>query len=140
MHVHLHGRPRRGRILMRLRHPSGRIVHLSCGISLDHAESPSAALEMLDAAASALRSHFGTGLLGVALRLPYPLAAALADDGRARTRLRAELDAKGLEVVTLSGVPDAEGGGENTPGDWSATTRVRHTLDLARILVDLLPF
>ncbi|MEU4694925.1 hypothetical protein [Actinoplanes sp. NPDC023714] len=125
---------------MRLRHPSGRIVHLSCGISLDHAESPSAGLELLDAAASDLRSRFGTGLLGVALRLPYPLAAALADDGRARTRLRADLDAKGLEVVTLSGVPDAEGGGENTPGDWSETSRVRHTLDLARILVDLLPF
>ncbi|MBB2941960.1 sugar phosphate isomerase/epimerase [Actinoplanes lutulentus] len=136
---------------MRLRHPSGRIVHLSCGISLVHAETPTDGLERLEAAAGELRTHFGTGLLGVALRLSYPLAAALADDGRARTRLRAELDAKGLEVVTLSGVPDAEGGGEDTtaddvesdprsPGDWSTPSRVRHTLALARILVDLLPF
>ncbi|MEU4424807.1 hypothetical protein AB0F81_29655 [Actinoplanes sp. NPDC024001] len=123
---------------MRLRHPSGRIVHLSCGISLDQAESLSAAVERLDAATSALRTRFGSGTLGVALRLPYPLAAALADDGRARTRLRTELDARGLEVVTLSGGPGAEGGGQSTV-DWSEPARLRQTLDLARILVDLLP-
>ncbi|WP_229072199.1 sugar phosphate isomerase/epimerase [Actinoplanes sp. DH11] len=124
---------------MRLRHPSGRTVHLSCGVSLVDAETPSAGLERLEAAAADLRSHCGTGVLGVALRLPYPLAAALADDGRARTRLRAELDARRLEVVTLSGVPDAEGGGDENPADWSEISRVRHTLALARILVDLLP-
>ena len=124
---------------MRLRHPSGRIVHLSCGISLDQADSFSAAVARLDAATTALRARFGTGTLGVALRLPCPLAAALADDGRARTRLRNELDARGLEVVTLSGVPDAEGGGENSP-DWTDPGRLRNTLELARILVDLLPF
>ncbi|WP_328466584.1 TIM barrel protein [Actinoplanes sp. NBC_00393] len=121
---------------MRLRHPSGRIVHLSCGISLNQAESLTAAVERLDAAASALRSRFGSGTLGVALRLPYPLAADLADDGRARSRLRTELDARGLEVVTLSGVP---GAAEPAP-DWSEPARLRHTVDLARILVDLLPF
>ncbi|MFC7532179.1 hypothetical protein [Actinoplanes sp. GCM10030250] len=125
---------------MRLRHPSGRIVHLSCGISLDQAETLSAAVDHLDAATSALRARFGTGTLGVALRLPLPLAAALADDGRARTRLRFELDARGLEVVTLSGGSDAEGGGEDPVADWSTPGRLRHTLELARILVDLLPF
>jgi hypothetical protein len=116
---------------MRLRHPSGRIVHLSCGISLDQADSLTAAGERLDAATSALRTRFGSGRLAVALRLPYPLAAALADEGRARTRLRAELDARGLEVVTLSG--------ETSTADWSEPERLRQTLDLARILVDLLP-
>jgi hypothetical protein len=124
---------------MRLRHPSGRIVHLSCGISLDHAEDVSTAIDRLDAANAALRGYFGTGVLTVALRLPYRLAAALADDGRARTRLRAELDARGLDVVTLSGAPGHEGGAAD-PTDWSDPARVRHTLDLARILVDLLPF
>ncbi|GLY01566.1 hypothetical protein [Actinoplanes rectilineatus] len=39
----------------------------------------------------------------------------------------------------MSGGPDAEDGGENTPGDWSEAARLRHTLELARILVDLLP-
>ncbi|WP_430782146.1 sugar phosphate isomerase/epimerase family protein [Actinoplanes sp. G11-F43] len=122
---------------MRLRHPSGRTVHLSCGISLDHAEDVTAAVERLDAANTVLRGHFGSGPLSVALRLPYRLAAALAAGIRARTRLRAELDARGLEVVTLSGAPG--GGGEQVPPDWSEPARLRHTLDLARVLVDLLP-
>ncbi|GAA1624770.1 hypothetical protein GCM10009828_061080 [Actinoplanes couchii] len=112
-------------------------MHLSCGISLDHAEDVTTAVERLDAANSVLRGHFGTGALTVALRLPLRLAAALAEQGRARTRLRNELDARGLEVVTLSGAP--EGGGEHPAPDWSEPARLRHTLDLARILVDLLP-
>jgi sugar phosphate isomerase/epimerase len=65
-------------------------------------------------------------------------------DARARTRLRAELDARGLEVFTLSGVPYAEGGDEGSATarylpDWSSPARLEYTLDLARILVDLLP-
>jgi sugar phosphate isomerase/epimerase len=122
---------------MRLRHPSGRIVHLSCGISLDHAEDVSAAVERLDAANAALRERFGTGTLTVALRLSYRLAGTLAAGSRGRTRLRTELDARGLEVVTISGAPCPDG---DDPADWSDPARVRHTLDLARILVDLLPF
>lgn len=116
---------------MRLRHPSGRIVHLSCGISLDQADSLTAAVERLDAATSALRNRFGSSRLAVALRLPYALVTQLVDEGRARTRLRSELDGRGLEVLTLSGVP--------SDGDWSSPDRLRQTLDLARILVDLLP-
>ena len=120
---------------MRLRHPSGRTVHLSCGISLDQATDVSAAVDRLAAANGTLREHFGTGALAIALRLPYRLAAHLAEDRRARDRLRTELDARGLEVVTLSGAT----AGDGEPGDWSAPSRVRHTLDLARVLVDLLP-
>ncbi|MEV6346543.1 hypothetical protein [Actinoplanes sp. NPDC051851] len=199
---------------MRLRHPSGRIVHLNCGVSLADAQTPVAAYAQIDAAASVLRSRLGSGTLAIALRLPYVLAAALVNDGRARTRLRAELDARGLEVVTLSGGPGVRGGGEKDPDpcgggpvglpggaalreaaggpvgepadgaipggaipggaisgdaaggiaggaisgdaaggiagdakepaslelpDWSQPARLQHTLDLARILVDLLP-
>ena len=120
---------------MRLRHPSGRIVHLSCGISLDHAETLTDVVERLDAATTALRAHFGTGTLDIALRLPYSLAGTLAASVKPRGRLRAELDLRGLEVVTLSGVP----GPAEPPADWSGTARLRHTLDLARILVDVLP-
>ncbi|MEV0902634.1 hypothetical protein [Actinoplanes sp. NPDC049802] len=131
---------------MRLRHPSGRIVHLSCGISLDHAEDAATVVDRLDAVNTALRGHFGTGALTVALRLPYRLATALAADGRARTRLRADLDARGLEVVTVSGASGPASGEDRTDtaedgpeADWSEPARLRHTLDLARILVDLLP-
>ncbi|WP_203823878.1 hypothetical protein [Actinoplanes palleronii] len=148
---------------MRLRHPSGRIVHLTCGVSLTEALTPADAFTALEAAAAALRAGLSgtSGTLGIALRLSHPLAAALVDDGRARTRLRAELDRHGLEVVTLSGGPDAEGGGappvqaettqagtesSGTPSapiaplpDWSEPARLQHTLALARILVDMLP-
>jgi sugar phosphate isomerase/epimerase len=130
---------------MRLRHHSGRIVHLSHGTNVRPARNLPAVVEQLDTYASAIRARLGVDTLGVSLWLPPTLAAALAVDGRARTRLRAELDARGLEVVTLSGVPYAEGGGEESSDqnryspDWSDPARLEYTLDLARILVDLLP-
>jgi sugar phosphate isomerase/epimerase len=130
---------------MRLRHPSGRVVHLSYGANIRPARDLPAVVEQLDTYASAIRAKLGVDTLGVSLWLPPSLAAALAVDARARTRLRAELDARGLEVVTLSGVPYAEGGGEASSDtsryvpDWSDPARLEYTLDLARILVDLLP-
>jgi sugar phosphate isomerase/epimerase len=123
---------------MRLRHHSGRIVHLSHGVDTRAARDLKTLIDQLDTYASATRARLGVDLLGVSLALPPTLAAALAVDGRARTRLRAELDARGLEVVTLSGVSYAEGGGETEP-DWSDPARLEYTLDLARVLVDLLP-
>jgi sugar phosphate isomerase/epimerase len=129
---------------MRLRHHSGRIVHLSYGTNVRPARDLQALVDQLDTYASAIRVRLGVDTLGVSLWLPPTLAAALAVDGRARTRLRAELDARGLEVVTLSGVPYAEGGDEGSATarylpDWSSPARLEYTLDLARILVDLLP-
>ncbi|WP_189082788.1 sugar phosphate isomerase/epimerase family protein [Mangrovihabitans endophyticus] len=99
-------------------------------------------VDQLDTYASAIRARLGVDTLGVSLWLPPTLAAALAADGRARTRLRSELDARGLEVRSLSGVPFAEGGGEvigEDAPDWSDPARLEYTLDLARVLVDLLP-
>jgi sugar phosphate isomerase/epimerase len=145
MHVQMHPVVRPGRILMRLKHHSGRIVHLSHGVNVRPARDLPALVDQLDTYASAIRARLGVNLLGVSLWLPPTLAAALAVDGRARTRLRAELDARGLEVVTVSGVPYAEGGGEASSGthryvpDWSDPARLEYTLDLGRILVDLLP-
>ncbi len=130
---------------MRLRHHSGRVVHLSTGTNVRSARDLPAVVEQLDTYATAIRARLGVDTLGVSLWLPPTLAAALAVDGRSRTRLRAELDARGLEVVTLSGVPYAEGGGEASSDtsryvpDWSDPARLEYTLDLARILVDLLP-
>jgi sugar phosphate isomerase/epimerase len=129
---------------MRLRHRSGRLVHLSSGVNIRAARDLPAVINRLDTYASAIRARLDVDTLGVSLWLPPSLAAALAVDGRLRTRLRDELDARGLEVVTLSGVPYAEGGGEASAGgadepDWSDPARLEYTLDLARILVDLLP-
>jgi len=130
---------------MRLRHHSGRVVHLSHGTDLRPARDLPAVVEQLDAYAAVVRERMSEArldvdTLGVSLWLPPTLAAALAIDGRARTRLRAELDARGLEVVTLSGMPCTEGGDEGSGlPDWSSPARLEYTLDLARILVDLLP-
>ena len=113
----LHRRPARpGRILMRLRHHSG-----PGRPPQPRHERPArrrifpAVVAQLDTYAAAIRARLDVDTLGVSLWLPPTLAAALAIDGRARTRLRAELDARGLEVVTLSGVPYAEGGAEARP-------------------------
>jgi sugar phosphate isomerase/epimerase len=145
MHVHLHRYDRHRRILMRLQHHSGRIVHLSHGINLRPVRDLPALVGQLDTDAAAVRERLGVDLLGVSLWLPPTLAAVLAVDGRARSRLRGELAARGLEVVTLSGVPYAESRGEAPSEsdrqipDWSSPDRLEYTLDLARILVDLLP-
>ncbi len=125
---------------MRLRHHCGRVVHLSHGTDLRPARDLPAVVEQLDAYAATVRSCLDVDTIGVSLWLPPTLAAALAIDARSRTRLRAELDARGLEINTLSGVPYAEGGGEGAElADWSSPARLEYTLDLARILVDLLP-
>jgi sugar phosphate isomerase/epimerase len=123
---------------MRLRHHSGRVVHLSHAMNVRPARDLPAVVEQLDTCA-AVRTRLGVDTLGVSLWLPPTLAAALAIDGRSRTRLRAELRARGLEVVTLSGMPFSEGGDEDseTP-DWSSPARLEYTVDLARILTDLL--
>jgi sugar phosphate isomerase/epimerase len=176
---------------MRLRHPTGRIVHLGYEITPRPARRVAQVIAQLDTYA-AVRAMIGADSLGVSLWLPPALAAALATGARIRTRLRAELEARRLEVVTLSGLsfdeengsPFAEGGGEPfaerggepeasrggkpvaergrepvaerggkpcaseggepsgghlaQPG-WDQPARREYTLDLARVLVDLLP-
>jgi sugar phosphate isomerase/epimerase len=106
---------------MRLRHPTGRIVHLGYEITPRPARRVAQVIGQLDTYA-AVRAMIGADSLGVSLWLPPALAAALATGARIRTRLRAELDARRLEVVTLSGLsfdeengsPFAEGGGERS--------------------------
>ena len=120
---------------MRLRHPSGRIVHLSCAVARSESNLPGV-VGQLDTY-GAVRARLGVDALGVNLWLSPALAATLAVESRARTRLRAELDARRLEVVTLSGAPFGEGGGEQTPA-WTEPARREYTLDVARILLDLL--
>jgi hypothetical protein len=137
---------------MRLRHPDGRTVHLSYAIHPRPMRHLPALVRRLDTYATA-RARLGAESLGVDLWLPPALAATLAVDARARTRLRADLDARRLEVRTLSGAPFADSGGEplhtdddcaggepagDIPG-WNDPARREYTLDLARVLIDLLP-
>ncbi len=129
---------------MRLRHADGTTVHLGYCTNVHPAEDLAGILDQLDTYALPVRETLGADLLGLGLWLAAPVAAELAGDAAARRRLRAELAARGLEVVTLNGFPYAAFQAPVVKGavyrpDWTEAARLAYTLDLARVLADLLP-
>jgi len=164
---------------MRLRHRDGQTVHLAYGTNVRHVTDLRGILAQLDSDAVPVREELGVDLLGLGLWLAAPVAAALAASYSLRTRLRSELAARGLEVVTLNGFPyrspvQAAEDGRRPPSprpatevyktaetavgwpeagesalspqkravyrpDWSERERLEYTLDLARVLCDLMP-
>ncbi|GAA2627034.1 metabolite traffic protein EboE [Dactylosporangium fulvum] len=129
---------------MRLRHPDGQVVHLAYGTNVHPAEDVAGIIGQLDTYAARMRDRLGADVLGLGLWLGVDVATELAGDPALRRRLRRELDVRGLEVVTLNGFPYRA---FHAPvvkrkvylPDWAEPARLRYTLDLARILVDLLP-
>lgn len=129
---------------MRLRHAGGDTVHLGYCTNVHPAEDLAGILGQLDTYAVPVREALGSDLLGLGLWLAAPVAAELAADPALRLRLRAELDARGLEVVTLNGFPYAAFQAPVVKQDvyhpdWTTEQRLTYTLDLARVLADLLP-
>ncbi|MEU8296981.1 metabolite traffic protein EboE [Micromonospora sp. NPDC048909] len=129
---------------MRLRHAGGETVHLGYCTNVHPAEDLAGILAQLDTYAVPVRAALGADLLGLGLWLAAPVAAELAADPAARRRLRTELTARGLEVVTLNGFPYAAFQAPVVKGDvyhpdWTTAPRLAYTLDLARVLADLLP-
>lgn len=129
---------------MRLRHRGGRLVHLSHGLNIRPGQDIAGIVAQLDTSATVIRSRLDVDTLGLSLWLSPALAAALAVDSRARGRLRAALQSRGLEVVALSGQPYRAAGEATAKNarylpDWTTYERLEYTLDLARVLVDLLP-
>ncbi|MGC5032583.1 metabolite traffic protein EboE [Micromonospora sp. DT229] len=129
---------------MRLRHAGGRTVHLGYCTNVHPAEEFAGILAQLDRYAVPVRAALGADLLGLGLWLAAPVAAELAADPQARRRLRTELTVRGLEVVTLNGFPYAAFQAPVVKGavyqpDWTTRQRLDHTLNLARVLADLLP-
>ncbi|MEV0387505.1 metabolite traffic protein EboE [Nonomuraea sp. NPDC050643] len=129
---------------MRLRHSSGTRLHLSYCTNVHPAEDLDGIVAQFDAYAVPVRDRLGAGVLGLGLWLAAPVAAALAADPSARVKLRRELDARGLEVVTLNGFPyrsfhDPVVKRAVYHPDWTTRDRLTYTLDLARVLADLLP-
>jgi hypothetical protein len=172
---------------MRLRHRDGQTVHLAYGTNVRQTRDLQGILAQLDSDAVGVREALGLDLLGLGLWLAAPVASALAASYSLRVRLRSELAARGLEVVTLNGFPFREpsttaagprpggpalGSGalvqpspagrgthaETEPAvagsshsalssakqavyrpDWSEYERLQYTLDLARVLCDLMP-
>ncbi|MEU7825846.1 hypothetical protein [Catellatospora sp. NPDC049133] len=102
-------------------------------VSVENVKDVRALLKTLDARVVPQRQRLFADVLSVSLRLGPILAATLASSLGLRQRLRHELAVRRLEVVTLDTGPDV------TPPDGSWRTWWMHTLDLARVLVDLLP-
>jgi sugar phosphate isomerase/epimerase len=125
---------------MRLLHPDGQVVHLGYCTNVHPAEDLAGILAQLDTYGAAARRHLEGEVVGLGLWLAAPVADAPAD----RRRLRRELDAHGFEVVTLNGFPYRS---FHAPvvkhavylPDWTSRQRLEYTLNLARILADLLP-
>ncbi|MBP2708436.1 metabolite traffic protein EboE [Microbispora sp. RL4-1S] len=129
---------------MRLRDTTGRVLHLSYCTNVHPAEDLGGIIGQLDEFAVPIRERLDAPVLGLGLWLAAPVAAGLAADPAGRLRLRRELDARGLEVVTLNGFPYRS---FQRPvvkhavyhPDWTTRERLTYTLDLARVLADLLP-
>ncbi|MEU2117263.1 metabolite traffic protein EboE [Streptomyces sp. NPDC016459] len=129
---------------MRFRHADGSVVHLSYCTNVHPAETLDGVLAQLRDHCEPVRRRLGRDRLGIGLWLARAAARALIDDPAALRGLRAELDRRGLEVVTLNGFP-YEGFGRDevkhrvyTP-DWAHPDRLAHTTHLARLLTALLP-
>ncbi|MDQ0382056.1 metabolite traffic protein EboE [Amycolatopsis thermophila] len=117
---------------------------LSYCTNVHPAEDLHGVLGQLDDYALPVRERLGADRLGLGLWLAGDVAAALAADPAERKRLRAELDARGLEVVTLNAFPY---GGFHDPvvkqkvyrPRWTDRARAQYTLNCAAVLAGLLP-
>ncbi len=129
---------------MRFRHRDGQVVHLGYCTNVHPGEELAEIVAQLDRYAVPVRERLATDRLGVGLWLAAPVAAELAASPPAVRRLRRELDARGLEVVTFNGFPYRS---FHAPvvkravyqPDWTTAERLDYTVDLARILVELMP-
>lgn len=129
---------------MRFLHRDGTTVHLSYCTNVHPAEDLDGLAAQLGAYSGPVRTALGASKLGVGLWLGADAVRRLVADPAALSRLRCTLDEQGLECVTLNGFP-YEGFQSGTVKkavyhpDWTTDERLRHTVDLARILTVLLP-
>ncbi|MEV7415178.1 metabolite traffic protein EboE [Streptomyces sp. NPDC089919] len=129
---------------MRFRHHDGTTVHLAYCTNVHPAESLDGVLAQLGAYCEPVRRRLGRERLGIGLWLAVDAARSLDADPRALAGLRAELERRGLEVVTLNGFPYEGFGAEQVKyrvyrPDWAERERLEYTLALARVLAALLP-
>ncbi|GHH43155.1 metabolite traffic protein EboE [Streptomyces candidus] len=129
---------------MRFRHPDGSTVHLAYCTNVHPAETLDGVLAQLRDHCEPVRKRLGRDRLGIGLWLARAAAQTLATDPSALRGLRAELERRGLEVVSLNGFP-YEGFGDREvkyrvyKPDWTDPERLAHTTTLGRLLAALLP-
>ncbi|MFM9371317.1 metabolite traffic protein EboE [Streptomyces sp. Da 82-17] len=129
---------------MRFRHPDGSTVHLAYCTNVHPAETLDGVRAQLREHCEPVRRRLGRDRLGIGLWLARDAARALTSDPAALRELRADLDRRGLEVVTLNGFPYEGFGADEVKyrvykPDWTDAERLTHTTDLARLLTALLP-
>ncbi|MEV6162891.1 metabolite traffic protein EboE [Streptomyces sp. NPDC052052] len=129
---------------MRFRHPDGSTVHLAYCTNVHPAETLDGVRTQLREHCEPVRRRLGRDRLGIGLWLARDAARSLVDDPFHLRALRAELDRRGLEVVTLNGFPYQGFGADEVKyrvyrPDWTDPERLAHTTDLARLLAGLLP-
>ncbi|MFI7336705.1 metabolite traffic protein EboE [Streptomyces sp. NPDC050085] len=129
---------------MRFRHPDGSTVHLAYCTNVHPAETLDGVLAQLRDHSEPVRKRLGRDRLGIGLWLAKDAARSLTTDPAALRGLRAELDRRGLEVVTLNGFPYEGFGAEEVKyrvykPDWADPERLAHTGELAHLLAALLP-
>lgn len=117
---------------------------LSYCTNVHPAEDLPGVLAQLDRYAEPVRRLVGVDVLGLGLWLPAALAGELAASPELRAKLRAELDARGLEVRTLNAFPYGGFHDEVVKHSvyrpqWTDNARLRYTVDCAVVLADLLP-
>jgi sugar phosphate isomerase/epimerase len=117
---------------------------LSYCTNVHPAEDLPGVLAQLDRYAEPVRRLTGVDVLGLGLWLPAILARELASSVELRTKLRAELDARGLEVYTLNAFPYGGFHDEVVKHsvyrpEWTDRARLEYTADCALVLGDLLP-
>jgi sugar phosphate isomerase/epimerase len=126
---------------MRLRHRDGQTVHLSYCTNVHAAEDVEGIIGQLDTYAVPIRERLRTDVVGLGLWIAAPAAAELVRNPRP---LKDALTARGCEVVTLNGFPYAAFQQAVVKGavyepDWTTRDRLTYTLDLARILAEIMP-
>ncbi|GAB2775320.1 metabolite traffic protein EboE [Streptomyces daliensis] len=129
---------------MRFRHPDGSTVHLAYCTNVHAAEDLEGVVRQLREHAEPVRRRLHRDRLGIGLWLARDAARTLTDDPASVRALRAELDRRGLEVVTLNGFPYQGFGDQRVKyrvyrPDWTEPARLDHTTELARLLSALLP-
>ena len=129
---------------MRLRHPDGTVVHLGYCTNVHAAEDLDGVLSQLAGYGEPIRRTLGVDRLGLGLWLARDVVTELSADPAAVRRLRSELSARGLEVVTLNAFPYQGFHDEVVKKavylpDWLDEARLRYTVDCARVLAALLP-
>ncbi|MEV6954735.1 metabolite traffic protein EboE [Streptomyces sp. NPDC051183] len=129
---------------MRFAHPDGSTVHLAYCTNVHPAETLEGVLAQLRDNCEPVRLRLGRERLGIGLWLARDAARTLTADPAALGRLRAELERRGLEVVTLNGFPYEGFGAGHVKyrvyrPDWTEPERLAYTEDLAAVLAALLP-